>query len=228
MGKARILPFVLWVLPGTLVLCPSCQNGLGGGGIHSQVVDTRQSEATVLKSTTFLLHEPRFLESDYVYPPSISRQRLIWSDRGEEWVLRLAGDHYAFGGIVFRRPYDFSENRSQFALMFSICPADMVPYLAIGLADGERRGACVMTDLPLAECAVRRSGAWAHVTVRLDDFSDEGTVVGGALTADVSGPPSVDWADIREIRLSGLANQRPDREVTIRNLRFEPVRPSSK
>lgn len=222
MGKGRILRLILFVLPVTLLLCPSCRNW-PGSGVRPRVVDTQHPPSLVLKSKTFLLREPRFLETDYVYPTGVSRQRLVWSDRGEEWILQLAGAEYAFGGIIFRRAYDFSENHSRFALMFSVQPAEMISHLSVGVADGERLGARVMADLPLVARTTGRSGSWAHVTVRLDDFDDEGTVIGGA---QVSGPTEhqlLDWADIREIRFIGLGDQRPEREITIRNLRFAPV-----
>jgi hypothetical protein len=189
-------------------------------------VDTQHPPAIVLRSTVFLLSEPRLLEDDYVYPAGVSHQRLVWDTRGEEWFLQLAGAQYAFGGIVFRRAYDFSDNRSRFALMFSMRPAEMVPYLSVGLADGESRGARVMADVPVATRETGRSGSWVHVTVRLDDFGDEGTVIGGAQAAGQSERQPLDWADIREIRFTGLTDQRPDQEITIRNLRFAPVGPS--
>ena len=227
MGKGRISRLILLVLPGTLLLCSSCRNGPGSGVICPRVVDTQHQPAIVLKSTVFLLSEPRLLEDDYVYPAGVSRQRLVWNDRGEEWVIRLAGAQYAFGGIVFRRAYDFSENHSRFALMFSVQPAEMIPYLSVGLADGECRGARVLTDVPLASRTTGGLGSWAHVTVRLDDFGDEGTVIGGARDAGQSERQPMDWADIREIRITGLTDQRPDQEITIRNLRFGPVSPSA-
>ena len=223
MGKRRVLRWILLFLPWALLLSSSCQKQLGSGDIRPRVVDTQHPPAIVLKSTTFLLHEPRLLEDDYVYPSGMSRQRLVWNDRGEEWIIRLAGAQYAFGGIMFRRAYDFSGNRSRFALMFSVQPAEMVPYLSVGVADGERRGVRVMADVPLATRETGRSGSWVHVTIRLDDFGDEGTVIGGDQAARQSERQPVDWSDIREIRLSGLIDQRPDQEITIRNLRFAPV-----
>jgi hypothetical protein len=224
MGKMRISRLILLVLPGAVLLCPSCQNLQRGGVIRSRVVDTQHQPAIVLRSTAFLLSEPRLLEDDYIYPADISHQRLVWDDYGEEWIIRLASAQYAFGGIVFRRAYNFSENHSRFALMFSVRPAEMIPYLSVGLADGEGRGARVMTDLPVAVCETGRSGPWVHVTVRLDDLGDEGTVIGGDQVSRQSERQPVDWSDIREIRITGLTDQRPDQEITIRNLRFGPVR----
>jgi hypothetical protein len=223
MAKRRISRLLLLLLPGALGLCPSCQSLREQGGIRPRVVDTQHPPAIVLKSTAFLLREPRLLEDDYVYPEGISHQRLVWNDRGEEWIIRLAGAQYAFGGIVFRRAYDFSENHSRYAIMFSVRPAEMVPYLSVGLADGERRGPRVMADVPLAARQVGRSGEWAHVAVPLDDLGDEGTVIGGAGASPPSERQPMDWADIREIRLTGLTDQRPDEEITIRDLRFGPA-----
>jgi hypothetical protein len=223
MGKRRISRLILIVLPGALLLCPACQNRRGSEVIRPRVVDTQHQPAIVLRSTAFLLSEPRLLEDDYVYPAGVSRQRLVWDDRGEEWIIRLAGAQYAFGGIVFRRAYDFSENHSRFALMFDVRPAEMIPYLSVGLADGERQGARVMADVPLATRETGRSGSWVHVTVRLDDLGNEGTVIGGDQASRQSERQPMDWADIREIRFTGLTDQRPDQEITIRDLRFGPA-----
>ena len=223
MGKRRILRLILLVLPGALLLCPSCQFLQGSGEVQPRVVDTHHQPPIVLRSTAFLLREPRLLEDDYVYPADLSHQRLVWNDYGEEWIIRLASAQYAFGGIVFRRAYDFSENRPRFALMFSVRPAEMIPYLSVGLVDGERRGARVMADVPLAAREIGRSGAWVHVAVRLDDLGDEGTVIGGAQASRQAERQPMDWSDIREIRFTGLTDQRPDQEITIRDLRFGPA-----
>jgi hypothetical protein len=223
MGKRRISRIILLLLPGALLFCPSCQHRQGFGVIRPRVVDTQHPPPIVLKSTAFLLSEPRLLEGDYVYPEGVTHQRLVWNYRGEEWIIRLAGAQYAFGGIVFRRAYDFSGNRSRYALMFSVRPAEMVPYLSVALADGERRGARVMADVPLAMREVGQSGEWVHVVVPLDDLGDEGTVIGGDQASKQPDRQRLDWSDIREIRFAGLTDQRPDQEISIRNLRFGPA-----
>lgn len=224
LGARGILKPIQLVLPAILWLCTSCDYLQGRQVFHSRVVDTTRPPAMVLKSKTFLLREPKLLEDDYVYPAGLARQRMVWSVRGEEWRVRLAAAQYSFAGIVFRRPFDFSGNRPGFALMFSVRPADMIPYLSVGLADGSR----VMTDKPLSACETGRSFSWTHVIVRLDALGDEGAVIGGA--GAESRPPlrPVNWADIREIRVTGLGDGRPDREIEIRDLRFAPVGPPAR
>ena len=209
---------------GGLLLAVLAAGCVTDGSMRAQPVKAIQGPV-VLHRGTSILREPRQLGRDYAYPARMTKQVFSWENNGEaEWKVTLEPSRYAFAGFTFRRPYDFASNRERFGIKFRMRPAGVADHLAICLLDGKQKEPQVLVELPLTPFRTTRRGDWDYFLVRLDAFDAPGRIV-TALTPEGEpyGQP-IDWSDISEIRISSLASKRPVTEVTIRQLKFTPVR----
>ena len=180
------------------------------------------ARATPVDRRVFLMDQPRELLEDYTYPQQTTRQLLSWGDRGAEWRIRLARRGHASATLVFRHPYDLSNRREGTLLMFSFAPRHMAKHVSVGLIDWNREPPRVLTDVPLEAGGATTLGSRGYYSIHLAAFSNLGVAVDAAIPGGAGTSHSVDWSDIRELRVSGLGEERPGEEIVIRLLRFRP------
>lgn len=172
-----------------------------------------------------LMNTPKDIRSDYVYPMTFMRQKLVWSEAESLWHMTFPSRRYAYGGIELRRPVDLAKTREYTRLAFRMRPARLAPFLSVALLDNPADQASrAMTDFWLHEYGSFEGDGWVAVEIALTNFPNLAlTLVEGALNPlDMADPPRrpFDWSHIKEVRFVSGGGRIPSQEIVVKNLRF--------
>jgi hypothetical protein len=174
---------------------------------------------------------PKTMREDYRQPRRGTRQKFLWEGRFAEWIVHFPPTRYAHAGFVFYYPYNLTDARKGTGeLVFVMKPSAMAKYLWVGLVDGSDDDRRVMVEVPLSGQVGQQEGLdWGEIRIPLSAFGTQGQTVGEQDDGGAPGEPATfDWNDVREIRLVVYGGRRPNRAITIRELRFDQTGKKSK
>lgn len=171
-----------------------------------------------------ILDSPRLLQADYVYPPFVTRHRLIWSGDDFDWRIRMPAATYAYAGIVFRKPINLEGFHHKMKFTFLIRPARAASFLSFALIDRPAALLPAMSDVELSGRTRSLGDETALVSIPLIEFPKGVPVGSSSLTSDAPASTAerpLDWSSIREIRVISAGGRIPATEISIRELRFQ-------
>lgn len=168
------------------------------------------------------------LKTESVYPPFMTRQRLIWDDQGLEWRMRFPTRQYAYATVLLKAPLDLREIRDSMQLVFRLRPARMAPFLSIAALDRPEAAPPAISDVWLLERAPPGDDGWITIRIPLKAFPLAAVMEGDAPDANPATAPSrtpmyreLDWTRIQEFRFVSPGGRIPAEEIVVRDLRLQ-------
>ena len=172
-----------------------------------------------------LLESPRHLQTESVYPPMMTRQKLVWGGDGMEWHMRFPSRRYAYATFVLKRPIDLASYRNEMRLVFRIRPARLAGFLSIALLDRPTSGAPALSDVWLLDVAPPSGDGWTTVSIPLSAFPAGTLADAMAAESDMAVPAGIhrdlDWSRIQEIRFVSQGGRIPSEDILVRDLRIQ-------
>lgn len=154
---------------------------------------------------------PRQIKADKTYPPTITLQKMIWTDGNFAWHIRFPPQRYAYASCEMKYPLNLVKYKNKLDLTFRFYPAKMADFISIALLDNATNS----MDEGLADYVVSQRYGWAKVVIPLSAFSGQA----GAISADRA--ESFDWSQIREIRFISRGGRLPAKEFIAHDLTIE-------
>jgi len=188
---------------------------LSGCTTTTDVSNGTSREPCRLRANTLApLASPTSFKNEYSYPERHTAQSFRWSRQGCEWTILIPNLPDAFAGIVFRKPFDLSDDHESKWLTFRLKPAYMADHLTVALSDDPQGVSHHVLGNALRNYEVGVQGDWGFYSICIDEFDRTG------LETESIGAP-LDFAHVRGIRIARLSADGPPAEVVLRSLRFQ-------
>lgn len=167
-----------------------------------------------IPARTSIPGSPRRFKAEKTYPPSLTRQKLVWSDGNFSWHIRFPAREYAYAACEMKYPMNLKMYREELDLTLRFSPAEMASSIAIALLDDFGNAA----DETLADFVTERHNGWAKAVIPLSAFSEPPAL------NDVNQPVparAFDWSQIREVRFISHGGLSSAREFIAHDLTLE-------
>lgn len=154
---------------------------------------------------------PRQFKAEKTYPPTLTLQKLTWTDGNFFWHIRFPPQRYAYASCEMKYPLNLAKYKNELDLTFRFYPAKMADFISIALLDPATNS----LDEGLADYIVSQRNGWAKVVIPLREFSGQAGAI-GANRAEM-----FDWSQIWEIRFISRGGLLPTTEFIAHDLTLE-------
>lgn len=174
-----------------------------------------------------ILDTPRQLMTESVYPPFLTRQKLVWDGDGMEWRMRFPTRQYAYATFVLKQPINLQAYHNDMKLVFRFRPARLAAFLSVALLDRPVDATPALSDVWLLDHAPPAGDGWTTVSIPLSAFphgtltSDQPLEEGAEPAAQPALNRELDWARIQEVRFVSQGGRIPAEEIVVRDVRLQ-------